>query len=88
MEIRRVIYSSRFLRSLRRLGPAYVVLVQEREVIFRKECFDPRLETHKLKGKWRGYWAFSITHSYRVMFEFVDHETVGFVNVGDHTIYR
>ncbi len=88
MEIRRVNYSSRFLRSLGRLGPEYVVLVQKREDIFKKECFDTRLGTHKLKGKWHGYWVFSVTYSYRVMFEFIDHETVGFVNIGDHTIYK
>ena len=63
------------------------VIVIEREKIFKNNCFDPRLKTHKLGGKQKKYWSFSITHSYRVLFEFLGKGRVGFIDIGDHDIY-
>ena len=88
MHIIRIEYSSRFERSLRSLGKEYREIVAEREKIFRANCFDPRLDTHKTKGKLRGFWSFSITHTHRILFEFLGNERVGFIDVGDHDIYR
>ncbi len=50
-------------------------------------CFDPRLKTHKLKGRWSEHWAFSISYSHRVVFVFMGNGTVGFIEIGDHDIY-
>ncbi len=88
MEIRRICYSSRFARALASLGNEHKEIVAERETIFKANCFDPRLKTHKLKGTLKGYWSFSITYSHRVLFEFLGEGVVGFINVGDHSIYQ
>lgn len=87
MKIMNIYYSSHFLRQIKRLGKKYRDIVFEREKIFRSDCFDPRLRTHKLHGRLRGYWSFSLTHSHRVLFEFIDKHTVGFIDVGDHSVY-
>ena len=63
-------------------------IVSERENIFRLDCFDPRLKTDKLKGRLHGYWSFSLTPAERVLFEFIDDDSVGFIDVGDHSIYQ
>jgi len=49
---------------------------------------DPRLKTHALTGKLKGYFAFSITHQYRIMFAFEPDGSVTFIDVETHTIYR
>lgn len=88
MNIRKISYSSKFLRSLKSLDPSLQPLVIERSDIFIQNCFDPRLRTHKLKGRLSGYWSFSLTHAHRVVFEIIEDGVVGFVDIGDHSIYR
>lgn len=58
------------------------------ENIFLDDPFDARLNTHKLHGQQAKYYAFSATYSLRIIFEFIDSETVGFVDIGLHSIYK
>ena len=48
---------------------------REKMELFLEEPFDPHLRTHKLSGKLKGTWAFSINDDYRVVFEFIDMAT-------------
>jgi len=88
MKIRKIYYSSKFLRHLAKLELKQKELAEEREKIFRQNPFDPQLKTHKLKGKLKKYWSFSLTYSLRILFEFIDEETVGLIDIGPHEIYR
>jgi mRNA-degrading endonuclease YafQ of YafQ-DinJ toxin-antitoxin module len=63
-------------------------LTEEKELIFRKNPFDPMLNTHKLHGRLKEYWVFSINDKYRIVFEFADKEIAWFHSVGDHSIYQ
>lgn len=40
-----------------------------------EDAFDPRLKTHKLKGKLAGSWASSGGYDLRVVFQFVKHKS-------------
>jgi mRNA-degrading endonuclease YafQ of YafQ-DinJ toxin-antitoxin module len=81
----RFFYSPKFLRSFARLPKTTKDEFRRREITFRKDLFDSRLKTHKLKG--RNEWSFLITYKIRVIFIFED-ESILFVNIGDHSIYR
>lgn len=84
-----IIYSSKFAREYKKLSEDIKSLAEEQEVIFRQNPFDPRLKTHKLKGKFDGFLSFSIGYKYRIIFEFTkDKQTVYFHIVGDHDIYQ
>ncbi|RJQ34291.1 type II toxin-antitoxin system mRNA interferase toxin, RelE/StbE family [Candidatus Parcubacteria bacterium] len=84
-----IIYSSKFAREYKKLPKDIKALAEEQEIIFRKDAFDPRLKTHKLKGKFDGFLSFSIGYKYRIIFEFAkDKKTVYFHTVGDHDIYQ
>ena len=61
---------------------------EEKESIFRKNPFDPRLNTHKLSGRFDGFWAFSIGQKYRIIFELHKKNIIWFHSVGDHSIYQ
>jgi mRNA-degrading endonuclease YafQ of YafQ-DinJ toxin-antitoxin module len=61
--------------------------VEEKEVTFKEDPFDPRLKTHKLNGDLSGLWAFSVDYSIRIIFEFENQETVKFHAIGGHDIY-
>ncbi len=73
---------------MKTLGKESFITVAEREKMFRSNCFDPRLKTHKLKGKFKNYWSFSITYSHRILFGFLDAHSVAFIDIGDHAIYQ
>lgn len=88
MEIIHIQYSSHFQRALKRCGRDIKKYIAEREEIFKKNCFDARFKTHKLHGKLEGYWSFTLTHSHRVLFQFLTDNTVGFIDVDDHSIYQ
>jgi len=83
-----IIYSSRFARDYKKLPLNIKRLAEKKELIFRKNPFDSRLKTHKLKGALSGFFSFSINQKYRIIFEIVDSNTIWFHSVGDHVIYR
>ncbi|MBI5411771.1 type II toxin-antitoxin system YafQ family toxin [Candidatus Peregrinibacteria bacterium] len=48
----------------------------------------PSLSVHKLSGRLNGYWAFSLAHDLRVIFEWKN-DKITLVNIGTHDeIYR
>ncbi len=51
---------------------------------FTVDPFSPSLKAHKLSGKLKEFWSFSIDHSERVLFYFVDDNKAVFVDVGSH----
>lgn len=64
------------------------LLAEKKEEVFRKDPFTPSLKTHKLTGKLKSYWSFSIDFQYRIIFEFADEEIIWFHSVGTHEIYN
>ena len=84
-----IIYSSKFAREYKKLPSNIKDIAEEQETLFRKNPFDPKLKTHKLKGKLNGFLSFSISYKYRIIFEFTkDKKTAYFHSVGDHDIYE
>ncbi|MEK7536823.1 MAG: type II toxin-antitoxin system mRNA interferase toxin, RelE/StbE family [Patescibacteria group bacterium] len=83
----KIIYSPTFGRNYKKLPKKIKVLAEKKEKIFRENPFEKSLETHKLHGKLRDFWSFSIDKKYRIIFEFADDDTVHFHTVGKHDIY-
>ena len=84
-----IIYSSKFAREYKKLPNNVKDIAEEQEEIFREDPFDPRLKTHKLKGRLNGFLSFSIGYKYRIIFEFTkDKNVVYFHSVGDRDIYE
>ena len=82
-----VYHTARFLKSLKRLGQFTQKKAEERNGIFKKDPFDSRLDTHKLHGRFQGFWAYSVDYHYRVVFVFKDSETVTYWDIGPHHMY-
>jgi addiction module RelE/StbE family toxin len=51
---------------------------------FATDSFDPSLKTHKLSGKLKDFWSFSIDYDARVLFYFTEDEKAVFVDIGSH----
>lgn len=86
--IREISYSSQFARAYKKLPPTLQQQAQGRERWFRENAFGARLKTHKLRGRFAGFWSFSISYSHRIVFTFESADVVVFHDVGDHRVYR
>jgi len=80
--------SSKFKKFYKKLPKSVKEKAGEKERIFRANPFDSRLGTHKLHGKYKDYWSFTVINQYRIMFTFLDSNKVDFINIGTHDIYK
>lgn len=81
-------YSPHFTRLYKKLTFELRRDAKVKEKVFRADPFDPRLKTHKLSGRLEGLYAFSISHSHRIIFEFVKNDLARFHEIGTHDIYE
>jgi addiction module RelE/StbE family toxin len=56
----------------------------EKLKLFTHDPFDRSLRTHKLSGRLRDLWGFSVSYDLRVVFYFVDETKAVFVDIGKH----
>jgi len=80
----------RYRRNYKRLATQLQKLADERIATFRDNMFDSRLDTHRLHGKLKNQWSFSVDNKNRILFEFLTKkkDEVVFLDIGDHSIYR
>lgn len=86
--VKRISYSSYFLRQVKKIPQKDKKLLNKFEKIFREDCFSLRLKTHKLSGKLEGFWACSLSYKIRILFEFNDDGDIILVDIGTHDIYK
>lgn len=83
----KIIHTARFLKSARKLQKSVLARAKTRDILFRKNPFDPQLRAHKLYGSLDGFYAYSVDHRYRIIFAFQDDETVIYHEIGTHRVY-
>ena len=82
----RVILSDRFRKKLRdflKAHPELRAAIKEKLTILQENPRDPRLKTHKLTGKLKGFHAASITYEYRLVF-YVEEDSIFLLALGTH----
>ena len=84
----KIYYSKKFAKEYKKLPDKIKFVAEKKEKAFRKNPFDTQLKTHKLTGRLKDYWVFSIDYQYRIIFEFVDKDIIWFHSVGTHEIYN
>ena len=80
--------TSEFGKSFRKLPGHIQDLAEKKDKWFRRNAFDSRLHTHKLKGELEGYWSYYINRKYRVLFRFLNGDEVIYYDIGTHEIYK
>jgi addiction module RelE/StbE family toxin len=56
----------------------------EKLELLKENPYHPFLKTHKLSGKLQNYMAFSIDYNFRVVFKFINKNTVLLIDIGTH----
>ncbi len=84
MEVR---YKTTFVRQYKKLSKALQEEVKERIELFKESPSHHFLKTHKLHGRMKGSWSFSVNYQYRIVFEYRENKDVDLLLVGDHSMY-
>jgi mRNA-degrading endonuclease YafQ of YafQ-DinJ toxin-antitoxin module len=80
-------FSSSFRRSFKKktkVDRELDVRFWEKVELFINDPFEPSLKTHKLSGKLKDLWSFSLGYDERVLFYFTDDGNAVFVDIGNH----
>ncbi|MBW4670119.1 MAG: type II toxin-antitoxin system YafQ family toxin [Cyanomargarita calcarea GSE-NOS-MK-12-04C] len=80
-------FSSSFRRTFKKIikGNAELeVRFWQKVEIFTIDPFDASLKTHKLSGKLKDLWSFSLGYDERVLFYFTDDGNTVFTDIGSH----
>ncbi len=83
-----IIYTTEFIKLYTKLPQKIKILAQQKEELFIKDLYNPQLRTHKLQGRLYGYLAFSVNFRYRIIFRFRDANSVYFLAIGGHEVYK
>lgn len=81
-------YTASFLRQCKKLPADLQEEVESSIEVFRRDPHDRALKLHKLKGKLRGYFSFSVNYKYRIVCEKDTPDTWALLAVDDHDEYR
>ncbi len=77
-----------FIREFKKLPTELQEEAFERIELFKDPNNHQSLKVHKLKGRLKDFYSFSVTYSHRIVFTYEDKNTVTFLSIGDHSIYK
>jgi len=83
----KILYHKKFHKLYYKLSDQLKSLIEEKTNIFNKNPFDAQLKTHKLHGKFDGFYSFSVNYEIRIIFEIIEINTAMFYLIGRHDIY-
>jgi len=81
-------FTAPFLRQLRKLDPDLQEEVAEKVELFELDPNYLSLKVHKLKGRLKDRWSFSVNYKTRIVFQYTSSEEVVLLAVGNHHVYR
>lgn len=81
----KIIFHKNFERRYRKFPVKIRQRVKERNILFEKDPYNPILNNHALNGKYMGYRSISITGNIRIIYKFLEKDTVLFSEIGTHS---
>lgn len=64
------------------------VEIKEKIALFRNKNNHKSLKVHKLHGKLKACYSFSVNYKIRIVFEYLSKNEVALLAVGDHDLYK
>ncbi len=77
----KIVYSRGFVKSARKIPESIKKKLVTLLEFLEENPFHPQLHTKPLAGKLRGYFSFRITRDWRVIFYFLDEDTVYLIDI-------
>ncbi|MBU1179553.1 type II toxin-antitoxin system mRNA interferase toxin, RelE/StbE family [Patescibacteria group bacterium] len=88
MIVKKIHYTGRFIKKLKKLPDNIVKQAIEKEKIFRENPLHTSLRLHELHGKLKNKWSITISGNYRIIFERQENGDILFLSIGKHDIYK
>ena len=77
-----------FVREFKKLPPEVREEALEKIEKFKDTTYHQKLRVHKLTGRLKNFYSFSVTYSHRIVFFYETEGTVVFLAIGTHDVYR
>ena len=82
-----ILWDSGFTRSYKKLTKRNSLLkekINETIILLELDPYDPILKSHKLSGNLDGLWSCSVGYDCRIVFEFLENNSLLLIAVGSH----
>lgn len=83
-----IVYRPEFVRNYRNLPTELKNETKEAIDLFKERDNHKLLKVHKLHGKMKDRYSFSVNFRYRIVFRYMNKNTVALLSLGDHDIYQ
>lgn len=83
-----ILYKPTFIRQFNKLEELLQDEVLEKIELFKDKKNHKQLKVHKLTGKLKDFYSFSVNYSYRIVFLYENKKSVTFLAIGDHDVYK
>ena len=77
-----------FIKQMNKLEKNLIDEVFYKIELLKKSPSHPELKTHKLHGKLKGMWGFSVNYKIRIIFKYEFKKEISLLVIGDHNIYN
>ncbi len=86
----KIAYTPAFIRQVKTLPDALFDEVEEKIELLKDEKNHKALKVHKLKGRLKGRYSFSVNYQIRIVFKYNprDKQEAILLAIGDHDVYR
>ena len=84
----KIAYTPAFDRQLHALDETLQSDVIEKITLFKNPTNHRQLRVHKLHGKLKGRFSFSVSYSLRIVFKYLSKNEAVLLAVGDHEVYK
>lgn len=81
-------FKPNFVRQFNRLEPALQEEVVEKVELFKKIKNHKQLKVHKLKGRLKGRFSFSVNYKTRIVFAYISKKEAVLLAIGDRDLYK
>lgn len=81
-------YTPSFIKQYNSLEKDLQDEVVDKIELFKKTKNHKQLKVHKLKGKLKGRYSFSVNYNIRIVFNYLSKKEVVFLAIGDHDVYK
>ena len=83
-----IVYRPEFVRLYNKLNLPLREEIKDKIELFKNISNHKTLKVHKLHGRLRNRYSFSVNYRYRIVFEYMNKKTVALLSVGIHDIYK
>jgi len=83
-----ILFKASFVKQVNKLEKDLLDEVFEKIELFRNPENHLALKVHKLHGKLKHTWSFSVNYKTRIVFIYESKKQVVFLGIGDHDMYK